>query len=1125
MWCGVLIVASWIWYIMLTPYVTLLSRCLHYMRVTRHRCAYISTPNRMMESSNPLKKFKGNSFGRPQTRKLQTSAHGDIAEEYLLKDKMKLEEMSTRFGRNAEFNKLMYSDDNILMTLHVQLQNSKYTPKIDVSMDGTSAVCNYEVLVKGGETINGTVVASSKKVAKKDAARRILANLDHPTIEEHDEITKWMVSGHRSNIRAREEQASKDFGPVGHMITTRWTVGKDVFDGKGTSNSLKVAEMYALQDLYCQTQHLALAPQDNQAKGSLSKETTKAVTEPSKDSCLTDELSKGDASQMNIMRNNIANRMKVKQYENIIPLNGGFECTLTWTWTDASGMTQNRSISKHGTSKALAKAAASKAMMVEVGIIDPVSPQESAQATHIRNMIRTDTEKAVRLAADFLQHSNCSVWRLFLPQLMETLVQMCDQKLAAPILETLSRLDVKVPSDLWEIMISLASISIDESFCKKVLYSIRHLELDLRHFVSVKAMEYYKLHSWLISLELNAEICSNIQSIKERNGKDVPSILCNLQKTQLPLLFFSGETSPTYLKNPLKEDDMVLAVPHDGTYLWEKGILCTLSKHKTESSALNITCKVINKVNWETGDEIFEMGKFGIFHTTNTTTNKRMLQALHGITHRTVPLNSPSSGYRYNKDVKAVIIQGPEGALSDNKTDNVVLKTTVPLTDAQMEACKSAVVNTVTLIQGPPGTGKTQVACAIIDCWKRASPEKILAVADSNVAADNLIEALDKRGLTALRIGFGSDSLLQEESLKDLPRYERYRYLRSAGLHKEANSMWTLMIGEAVKKHQIIIATCIGSGNDILAGYSFPYVVIDECAQSIEASNLIPIGRDCKQLVLIGDHKQLRPTIISMDASKQGLSISLLERLASTEALPIHLLDVQRRMHPSISEFPNNKFYGGLLKDAVTVESRQPVKGFRWPSKGYNVAFIDASAGHPNGHFESVVGTSKMNNLEIDIVMMVLKSILDAGDAKESEIGILTPYDAQKWIIKRRIKQAMGDINSIEVDSVDGFQGKEKELIIFSAVRSNMQKEIGFLKDPRRMNVMLTRARRGLIVIADRYTIMNDHEQWRPYVDYVVDRGLDIHISELNKYLDTPSPALDDILNHVKTGSYVKCND
>ncbi|CDR96420.1 regulator of nonsense transcripts, putative [Babesia bigemina] len=1037
----------------------------------------------------------------------------------------KLEQMAAGFGKIPEFNKLMYNDDNVLMTLNVQLKNTRYKANMDVFMDKSAAVCKYDISVNGGEKITGTTTATNKKAARKNAARCMLMHMDKPTVEEIEEITKWMVAGHRNNIGAREEPVSKEFGPLGHTVTLRWRCDDHSFYGKGVSNSLKLAELYAMQDLYCQTHKFPTLQQEAKVlrpvKLNATPTITKASAKASRPEPIIDELSKADVCHMNTLRNSMVNKMKVKQHEVITQSRGGFLCTLTWEWLDTNGQVEKRTVAKQGTSKALAKAAASKAILVEVGVIDPVTREESSHASSIRSSITKNIARAVQAATEFVRKTNCSVWRLFMPQLVEALVQRGDRELVTPLLESITAADVEIPTDIWETLLSLSSIAVDEMFCKAILHGIKHLTLDSRYFISEKAQKVYQKQSWLLALEFNAEMCSNLASLQSRGGKDVVSLLCDNTKSQLPLMFLKGTVNSEYSKSPLREDDMVLLVPYNGVYQWGDGLVAIVSKHKSENYEASLTCKVVNRLKWDPTDAIYEHNRFGVFFVNNTTTNKRMMQALLAITHKMLPVNSNAQGYHYNKDLQRILIESDKDSVADLELNNAALPTSIPLTPSQSDACKSALTNPLTLIQGPPGTGKTQVACAIIDCWRQQTKEKILAVADSNVAADNLIEGLNSRGIHALRIGFGSESLLQEESLKRLAKYGRYKSLKESGYYKEANSLRMAMITEAIRQHQVIIATCVGSGNDILSSYSFPYVVIDECAQSIEASNLIPIGKGCKQLVLIGDHKQLRPTIISPEAAAQGLSISLLERLVSAQVATVHVLDVQRRMHPSISEFPNKHFYRGAVRDAVSESSRPPVRGFKWPTRGYNIAFIDASAGCPNSQFESNVGTSKANALEADIVAIVLKSIIEARDVRESQIGILTAYDAQKWMLKRKLNQIDSvKGQAIEIDSVDGFQGKEKELIIFSAVRSNLQKDVGFLRDPRRMNVMLTRARRGLIVIADKYTIMNDIANWRPYVEYITDRVLDIHISELNMFLDSPSNRLDGIVRQVRTGWY-----
>ncbi|EUD66703.1 hypothetical protein C922_03028 [Plasmodium inui San Antonio 1] len=451
--------------------------------------------------------------------------------------------------------------------------------------------------------------------------------------------------------------------------------------------------------------------------------------------------------------------------------------------------------------------------------------------------------------------------------------------------------------------------------------------------------------------------------------------------------------------------------------------------------------------------------------------------------------------------------------------ESINLPTNLPLNDSQKLACLSALTRRLTLVQGPPGTGKTHVACAIIDSWHRQnSNKKILAVADSNVAANNLVEGLKKRNIQAVRVGAGSDSDFHEEAIMDFHRYKDLLKLRKNNLQKEAKVMKALLFLEAVKKYNVVIATCVGSGHEIFDNEKFERVIIDECAQSIEPSNLIPLGHNCNNLVLIGDHKQLPPTIISSDATKLGLDRSLLERFVLAKIAPVHLLTTQRRMHLSICTFPNIHFYDNKLKtENVTEENRPIIKGFLWPNPKCRLAFIDVSLGKPGSKFENAYGTSKFNLYEIEPLISVLKSIVNEGCVSVDEIGILTAYDAQKIKLKKAVQDAFPYEAAcrIEIDSIDGFQGKEKDLILFSAVRSNANNELGFLKDARRLNVMLTRAKRGVILFGDQFTLANDPENWLPWLNWISSKRAVVHITKLNEHLENADYSLIDKLNKI----------
>ncbi|KAF8820058.1 AAA family protein [Cardiosporidium cionae] len=282
---------------------------------------------------------------------------------------------------------------------------------------------------------------------------------------------------------------------------------------------------------------------------------------------------------------------------------------------------------------------------------------------------------------------------------------------------------------------------------------------------------------------------------------------------------------------------------------------------------------------------------------------------------------------------------------------------------------------------------------------------------------------------------------------------------------------------EAVKRSNVIIATCIGSGHEIMEDEVFPRVIIDECSQSIEPSNLIPLGRNCSNLVLIGDHKQLPPTILSSEARLNG------------NITPIHLLDSQRRMHPSIADFSCSHFYDGKSIKSVATKILAKKKERKLKEsqlyerirKRMNDVFKTLQV---SANAEISQRNSKMNKQETLCVLSTLWACLNAGGVDALQIGILTPYDAQKSYLKK-VDSSIS--KCIEVNSVDGFQGREKDLIIFSGVRSNFQGNVGFLKDGRRMNVMLTRAKRGLIVVGDGHTLWNEERNWRPWLQWIYD--------------------------------------
>ena len=437
------------------------------------------------------------------------------------------------------------------------------------------------------------------------------------------------------------------------------------------------------------------------------------------------------------------------------------------------------------------------------------------------------------------------------------------------------------------------------------------------------------------------------------------------------------------------------------------------------------------------------------------------------------------------------------------------------LNEIQSQAVTNAMTNRLTLIQGPPGTGKTYTAVHILQGWVKNSSAPILAVAESNVAVDNMLEGLLSLGINAVRLGqpvkvreslreATIDAKMQNHRLRrdldvilelneDLARRIPGMKGKDKGLaHRDLKNGWKdarrieqQMKDDILDKANVICATCIGSGHIVLDGRRFPRVLIDEATQATEPATLVPIVRGCRQLVLVGDHKQLPPTVISTRAEEMGLNKSLFERLIELGVSSTMLLE-QYRMHPCIAEFPSRQSYDGLLKNGVTNKNRIAPTGIIWPDFDNPVAFLPVEG----GEIVSADGHSKANPTEAGWVLRIVDSLLTGEDISSSDIGVITPYNGQVRAINDLMESSgglenNGKWNGIEVRSVDGYQGREKEVIVFSAVRSNPEGNVGFLNDSRRLNVALTRAKRGLIVIGDPKTLRNqrDWDFWLTWAD------------------------------------------
>ena len=418
------------------------------------------------------------------------------------------------------------------------------------------------------------------------------------------------------------------------------------------------------------------------------------------------------------------------------------------------------------------------------------------------------------------------------------------------------------------------------------------------------------------------------------------------------------------------------------------------------------------------------------------------------------------------------------------------------LNDSQNEAARGVVNDlVVSVVHGPPGTGKTTTLIHAMEELARLK-KKVLCCAPSNAAVDHLVEGLGEKGLKVLRLGnpakvhskanaFTVDVKLVED--KDYSRVREWKrrakelrslgskYKRSFGreeaeqrklIFKEAKEMMRearetelFLLDRLIDQADVICTTLVGSANDMLRDRVFDVVVIDEAGQALEPACWIPIAKGNK-LVLAGDHLQLPPTIFSNEAAQKGLTISLMERTARIEK-GVHFLNVQYRMNEKIAAFSNKHFYEGKLTADSSV-ARRMLEGDLNP-----IQFID-TAGTGYNEEAGAEGNSRMNKGEAELAMKMY-SMLKEQTQQFFSCALISPYRAQIELLERVFKD-----EEVTINTVDSFQGQEADVVIISLVRSNDENEIGFLKDYRRMNVALTRAKKKLIVIGDSATIGGD---------------------------------------------------
>jgi len=623
--------------------------------------------------------------------------------------------------------------------------------------------------------------------------------------------------------------------------------------------------------------------------------------------------------------------------------------------------------------------------------------------------------------------------------------------------------------------------------------------------------EYKKYFSQLIEKERIAEKEFHLNEIKRLSGNERQkrgrAILGLKMKyvgdfLDFKIYRFNRNNMP---ENQIKVGDIVLV---------SKGEPIKFNQEATVSGVGRNFIEVYSK------EPIFRSKLYRLDLFVNDITFKRMLKAFDELE---------------NYELKDILL-----GLKSPKVIEVDEKSKI-LNPSQNKALSKSINSEIFLIHGPPGTGKTTTLAEVI---KKHIGKKLLVTADSNVAVDNVLYKL--KDFNVVRIGHPAkiESNLMKYSLdvkirrdkrykeieKLIKRIDDLKYLqnkktkkptpgRRRGMSDEeilnlakANkgkrgikAEWVKEMAEWLKIQQninkiyekknnslkeimndiidtadVVFATNSAAGGDFLERKEFDVVFIDEAAQAMETSTLIAMIKG-KKVIFAGDHKQLPPTILSND---ERLKFSIFERFTFLYKNAYDTLEIQYRMNEKINNFSSCEFYECKIKtfDKIKnitikdlgIEENENFGGFE------PLVFFDTK-----GKFLEEIkkgSPSKYNPLEAEFVVKLVDSLIKAG-SKEEFIGIITPYKDHEEYIKKIIK------HNIEIKSVDGFQGREKEIIILSLVRANEKEKIGFLDDLRRLNVAITRAKRKLIIVGDVKTL-NSNKTYKRMIEYFKNNGI-----------------------------------
>ncbi|XP_018025180.1 DNA-binding protein SMUBP-2 isoform X3 [Hyalella azteca] len=640
-------------------------------------------------------------------------------------------------------------------------------------------------------------------------------------------------------------------------------------------------------------------------------------------------------------------------------------------------------------------------------------------------------------------------------------------------------------------------------------------EISVGELNKMTRYDFLRLQKKLYLLERDAENEREVMKTVNSSGEGVPGVLSHLEVVSVTstrfgriCITFASYAHQTLPPHGLRKGDNVS--------IYSGGPMCRQEDHCRDGVVLDISNQDVH-ITIDEAYEFQESSSYSVKHFPSLENIKRILKALKCMAEVQGPSYHLSAVLFGESDPMPPLLRLPPKLTSSNSSNQLIFFNKT-LDQSQQEAVDFVVKQQdLAVVHGPPGTGKTTTLIEIIRQHVKMGL-KVLALAPSNLGVDNLVERLDIVGIRVVRIGHPArttpatqrhtiDALMHNyegrEIVKDIQneintltrrldfiygkdRHSTYKELGQ--LRKELNERQERMVRDLIQGADVVLCTLMSAHTSNAMRYlkkdHFGLTVIDECSQGTEASCYLSVLRSPK-LVLAGDHQQLPPTVLSPEAS--ALLISLMERVIDLHGSKIvKMLTVQYRMHVDIMSWSSAALYNNqliahesvsqhLLKDLPHVSNNEYT--------GVPLLLVDTSScpGFEESIDESITASSRSNEGEASMVLALVQKMIAAGLSPQ-QVAVISPYSRQVKLVRSLIQV---DYPEVEVQTVDGFQGREKEAVILTLVRSNTKGEIGFLAEDRRLNVAVTRARRHLSVVCDTQTLQQ-HSFLKTFVEYML---------------------------------------